>query len=533
MGMSASQARLIALTARMNDIEYQGQQINQQRTTLSNQTNSKYTQLLELEVPTPPSTSDYTKVQYSGTADASKFTLGNVTPTGKNSSGENNYSIDFSYKRAGHTVAKNHNTALITNTSQFLGYTPAANSLENFINIETKAKLGTQIKEKPADQEQDVYLAVDVNTYKNWANKGDALDVCDANGNSIKENIPESGIVYVKCNTADLDTEQFGGIVDKKEETDEDGNVTSTEYNNLYSVEEATTTSIFDWLTDATISSQNLYFVSDPSNKDSVPTPITSVEQFKELTKNGSDLSQIFKRSNNTDANQFTNPAYDSKNTTGMSVGDMPVYELSDPQVKTMLASSYADYLTALKNAFSSEYGTNLADSDIASKFYVYISQSESGALVPHFIKKDELSQINNESSSVRTYEYDEDGTYTQTEKKDNCQLEFDVSTGRIAKVGIPDGKGQISWIDVKAETVTDQDALDEAYNDYEYKKAVYDKKQQEINAQISIIQQEDKSLELKLTRLDNERNAVNTEIEAVKKVVDDNIQKSYKTFSG
>ena len=78
MGMSASQARLIALTARMNDIEYQGQQINQQRTTLSNQVNALYNQLLEMSVPTPPSTSDYTKVQYSGISDASKFTLGNV-----------------------------------------------------------------------------------------------------------------------------------------------------------------------------------------------------------------------------------------------------------------------------------------------------------------------------------------------------------------------------------------------------------------------------------------------------------------------
>ena len=83
MGMSASQARLIALTARMNDIEYQGQQINQQRTTLSNQVNALYNQLLEMSVPTPPSTSDYTKVQYSGTANASTFTLGNVTPKGK------------------------------------------------------------------------------------------------------------------------------------------------------------------------------------------------------------------------------------------------------------------------------------------------------------------------------------------------------------------------------------------------------------------------------------------------------------------
>ncbi len=79
----------------------------------------------------------------------------------------------------------------------------------------------------------------------------------------------------------------------------------------------------------------------------------------------------------------------------------------------------------------------------------------------------------------------------------------------------------------------TDNDAYEDAFNEYEYKKYLYDKEQQAINAKTSIIQSEDKNLELKLTRLDNERNAVKTEIDAVKKVVDDNIEKSFKTFSG
>ena len=76
-------------------------------------------------------------------------------------------------------------------------------------------------------------------------------------------------------------------------------------------------------------------------------------------------------------------------------------------------------------------------------------------------------------------------------------------------------------------------DAYEEAMKDYNYEKIQYDKTQEEINLKTSIVQQQDKNLELKLTRLDNERNAVNTEIEAVKKVVSDNIEKSYKTFSG
>ncbi len=65
MGMAASQARFLGLTARKTNVEYEGQQINQQRTTLSNQSANYYNQLLGMSVPVPPSVSDYTKTVYS------------------------------------------------------------------------------------------------------------------------------------------------------------------------------------------------------------------------------------------------------------------------------------------------------------------------------------------------------------------------------------------------------------------------------------------------------------------------------------
>jgi hypothetical protein len=40
MGLSASQARLLDLVARKNDLEFTGQQINQSRTVLANSTNN-------------------------------------------------------------------------------------------------------------------------------------------------------------------------------------------------------------------------------------------------------------------------------------------------------------------------------------------------------------------------------------------------------------------------------------------------------------------------------------------------------------
>ncbi len=64
MGMSASQARFLSLTARKTNVEYEGQQINQQRTTLSNESSNYYSQLTSMAVPTPPSTADYTKISY-------------------------------------------------------------------------------------------------------------------------------------------------------------------------------------------------------------------------------------------------------------------------------------------------------------------------------------------------------------------------------------------------------------------------------------------------------------------------------------
>ena len=65
MGMAASQARYLGLTARKTNVEYEGQQVNQARVALANQSANLFNQLLALEVPTAPSTSDFTTVQYS------------------------------------------------------------------------------------------------------------------------------------------------------------------------------------------------------------------------------------------------------------------------------------------------------------------------------------------------------------------------------------------------------------------------------------------------------------------------------------
>ena len=90
MGMSASQARFLGLTARKNNIEFEGQQINQQRTTLSNQSANYYNDLLGMSVPVPPSVDDYTKVVYT-------FTDGAMTNqiTGMIAQSDGSYTLSY------------------------------------------------------------------------------------------------------------------------------------------------------------------------------------------------------------------------------------------------------------------------------------------------------------------------------------------------------------------------------------------------------------------------------------------------------
>ena len=83
MGMAASQARFLSLTARKTNVEYEGQQINQQRTTLSNESSNYYSQLCNLVVPTPPSSEDFTKTTYSFVDGSETNTINSIIAQGK------------------------------------------------------------------------------------------------------------------------------------------------------------------------------------------------------------------------------------------------------------------------------------------------------------------------------------------------------------------------------------------------------------------------------------------------------------------
>ena len=115
MGMSASQARYLGLIARQNDLEYQGQQINQERTVLSQQVTALYNTLQNMTVPTPPSTTDYTTIQYSGSIGATSYTFD--ASTIKPSSNKDNYIITVYQDGVGDSIEKNTAIANVKNNT--------------------------------------------------------------------------------------------------------------------------------------------------------------------------------------------------------------------------------------------------------------------------------------------------------------------------------------------------------------------------------------------------------------------------------
>lgn len=101
MGMAASQARYLELTARKNNVEYQGQQINQQRTELANESAGLFSQLMGLQVPTAPNSTDYTKTQYTFSNGENSCTLGNVATI--NNDPQYNANVTYSYNYTQYT----------------------------------------------------------------------------------------------------------------------------------------------------------------------------------------------------------------------------------------------------------------------------------------------------------------------------------------------------------------------------------------------------------------------------------------------
>lgn len=143
---------------------------------------------------------------------------------------------------------------------------------------------------------------------------------------------------------------------------------------------------------------------------------------------------------------------------------------------------------------------------------YVALSQLEASADTPN---------------AIPVYYVDPDATYTKHSKIGGAQITWNES-GRMTSITDVAGNNYATTVN----TTSDNSAYTDAMNEYEFQKAEYDKQMNDINARMSIIQGQDKKLELQLKDLDTQNNAIQTEMESVKKVVDKNIEQSFKAFA-
>lgn len=114
-----------------------------------------------------------------------------------------------------------------------------------------------------------------------------------------------------------------------------------------------------------------------------------------------------------------------------------------------------------------------------------------------------------------------------KVERTERALVDID-GNGRATSVRYEDSSVVYS---LNTETITDEDAYEDAMNQYNYDMAVYEKQIQDINAKTEQIQEQDRTLELRLRQLDTEQEALQTEMEAVKKVIEKNIESTFKTF--
>ena len=582
MGMAASQARYLALVARKSNCEYEGQQINQARLNLSNQTANLFNQMLGLNVPTPPSTQDFTKVQYSFSDGVNSMTMDSWQQLATPEEGYN-YVINYHYKADVYTGSQKK---LNDPQVQFSGSIPSDSAQ---YTAQIKAIRDAQIAIANAQKVYDANLA---EYNEKLALAGQLGSYADNNINSHVRDFTKDGDNY---NVVIQDTTKEGYPLSEI-------NGTTVYYNNgkYYTQDGQEYPGEVTGITPKIKTTRTYKPVNalDDEIKEQILKDIDALKKSGALKDDFSSDNVYYDESTGTIAFKSDLDALISPSGTGGGTNTiLPSYHLNDKTVKTEKDTwvsiegmqndlkELSDKLSASKAVLEMAEATfeamsvpsylgnckltslsELSDNQLAEIKQIIKDMQEQGIEtnltkcfntldgtfdastysggiycftmngVTYFTTYYDLAESANSGNGINNIDNQQklayyNATYVSTKinKTDKALLETDGS-GRFVSVRIGDDTLKYT---LNAETVTDDVAYQDAMNQYYYENAKYDKMVQDINAKTSLIQQEDQQLELRLKQLDTEQNALATEIDAVSKVVKDNVEKSFKTFGG
>lgn len=156
-----------------------------------------------------------------------------------------------------------------------------------------------------------------------------------------------------------------------------------------------------------------------------------------------------------------------------------------------------------------------------------YFSYTTAGSTSSKYLKSADVTTNadSGEAAALKNYTI-QTVSKTQQSSVSNAVLKTD-SNGRFCLVSTGGSSYAVSYAKVE-----DEEGYTRAMNEYTVAKENYDKEVSDINAQTEIIQQQDRTLELRLKQLDTEQSALQTELEAVSKVIDKNVESTFKTFA-
>lgn len=168
--------------------------------------------------------------------------------------------------------------------------------------------------------------------------------------------------------------------------------------------------------------------------------------------------------------------------------------------------------------------------------FYMYMKNGVTYYTSENDLDSTAFEDVEGKNVYYGTYTFDYQGAQTKTNSASAKAALTQESSGRLSTIqivqsdDIPDMVGSV--YSITTSNVEDETLYNEAMNEYEYKKMLYEKDVENLNKKTEKIQEEDRALELQINQLDTEQNALNTEMDSVKKVIEDTMDKVFKTFS-
>ena len=207
------------------------------------------------------------------------------------------------------------------------------------------------------------------------------------------------------------------------------------------------------------------------------------------------------------------------------------IYDENDPEKSTItkIDKDYEKYqgLTTIMESQGLTGGT----------FYMYMKDGVAYYTSENDLDSTAFETVEGKNVYYGNYTFDYQGSQKKTNTATAKAALTQGDNGRLSSIQIvssddvPEMIG--STYSISTTSTEDETLYQEAMNEYEYKKMLYEREVEKLNKETEKIQEEDRALELQINQLDTEHNAIQTEMDSVSKVIEDTIETVFKTFSG